>query len=172
MNQWIRLRHQDDEPAAAAVRRLRVQRVRPGRPETIETFLEDPGLDDAFSIDSNTVISGDGEMVFIAVLFRRPDVDHAFFSEYWREEHVRFGHLIPHARSYIQLHADPAAPYDGVCEVAFDSLSDLKAGMSAPIVALDARRDEEVFIDHQRSYGLVCRAESVSAEPAVEATRR
>jgi uncharacterized protein (TIGR02118 family) len=128
----------------------------------IEMFTHDPGLDDAFPVESNAVITGPGETVFVGVLFRRPDVDHAFFSQYWREQHVRFGHLIPNARSYIQLHADPAAPYDGVCEVAFESLDDLKTGMRDPVVAVDARLDEERFIDHDRAYGLVCVEEDVS----------
>ncbi len=159
IRQWIRMQHEGDEPAAAAFRRLTVHRRRPGRPETIELFSEAPGIDGVFPIDSNIVIPGTGETVFVAVLFRRPDVDHAFFSQYWREEHVRFGHLIPNARSYVQMYADPAAPFDGVCEVAFDSVADLMTGMRAPIVAIDARRDEEVFIDHQSSYGLVCSEE-------------
>ncbi|MFQ5516245.1 MAG: EthD family reductase [Acidimicrobiia bacterium] len=134
-------------------------------------FLADPGLEDATTVDANVALSGEGPVTFVAVLFRRPDVDHSFFSRYWRETHIRFGYLIPKAKSYIQMHAVEGAPFDGVCEVAFDSVADLKAGLHAEIIAVDARADEEQFIDHRRSYGMVCVRERDSSASDFEASQ-
>jgi uncharacterized protein (TIGR02118 family) len=153
---WVRLRALGDPPAQRAVACHVARHPKTGEPEAVELFDADPGLADAFPVEANAVLDGPAAAVLVAVLRRRPDVDHAFFSRYWREEHARFGPLIPGVRRYVQLHAADGAPIDGVCEVGFDSVEDLVAGLQADVIRSEARADEERFIDHARSYGLVC----------------
>jgi uncharacterized protein (TIGR02118 family) len=132
------------------------RRPKDGEPEAVEVFEQDPGLPDVFAVDRDAVVDGGGSVTFLAILHRRPDVDRDFFSRYWREEHARFGPQIPRVRRYVQLHAVGASPVDGVCEVGFDSVDDLVAGLQCELIRVDARADEERFIDHSRSYGIVC----------------
>lgn len=139
-----------------------MRRPRPGEPEAVEVFDADPGLPDAFPVEANAVVDGPAAAMFVAVLQRRPDVDHGFFSRYWRDEHARFGPLIPGVRRYVQLHAADDGPVDGVCEVGFDSVEELVAGLRSDVIRVEARADEERFIDHSRSYGLVCEVEASS----------
>jgi uncharacterized protein (TIGR02118 family) len=153
---WVRLRKPGAPPAAAAIRVHAVRRPKEGEPDAVELFDRDPGLPDAFAVDANAVVDGPADALFLAVLHRRADVDHAFFSRYWRDDHAVFGPQIPGVRRYVQLHAVDGAPVDGVCEVGFDSIGDLAAGLQSDVIAIDARADEERFIDHSRSYGLVC----------------
>ncbi len=143
-------------PRASGAHTLAVVRPRDGRPVAVELFSTPRAHPDAFRVDPNLVVAGDGPAVFVAVLHRRPGLGHDEFARYWRDEHARFGWLIPHARSYVQLHAAADAPVDGVALVGFDSVELLRSGLHDPIVAVDARADEERFVDHSRSYGLVC----------------
>jgi len=108
------------------------------------------------------------KMVFC--LRRLPDLDEAEFSRYWREEHAPLFRQYAEAlrvRRYTQSHRLPGrmnealreyrgAPdgYDGVAEVWFDSLDDLRAGITSEAgraagAALIA--DERRFIDHSAS---------------------
>lgn len=152
----VRLRGVGDAAAPAAASCHVVRRPKEGEPEAVEVFDADPSLPDAFPVEANPVVEGPAAAMFVAVLHRRPDVDHASFSRYWREEHARFGPQIPGVRRYVQLHALDGVPVDGVCEVGFESVEDLVAGLQADVIRVDARADEERFIDHFRSYGLVC----------------
>jgi len=153
---WIRLRRPGDAPADGAVACHTVRRPKEGEPEAVEVFVADPGLPDAFPVRAHALIGGESAVTFVAVLRRRGDVDHDFFSRYWREQHARFGPLIPNVRRYVQMHAEPGGPVDGVCEVGFDTLEELAAGLQADVIRIEARADEEHFIDHGSSYGLVC----------------
>ena len=143
-------------PPASGAHTLAVVRPRDGRPVGVELFNTPRAHPGAFCVDPNPVVPGDGPAVFVAVLHRRPGLGHDEFSRYWRDGHARFGRLIPHARSYVQLHTAADAPVDGVVLVGFDSVELLRSGLHDPIVAVDARADEERFVDHSRSYGLVC----------------
>ena len=108
------------------------------------------------------------KMVFC--LRRLPHLDEAEFSRYWLQEHAALFRQYAEAlrvRRYTQSHRLPGrlnqalrehrgAPdgYDGVAEVWFDSLDDLKAGIAsaagqAAAAALIA--DERRFIDHSAS---------------------
>ena len=156
MSRWVRLRYPGQAAAPGAARRHVVRRPTPGEPEAVELFDADPGLPDAFPVEANAVVEGPAPALFFAVLHRRPDVDHGFFSRYWRDEHARFGPRIPGVRRYVQLHAADGGPVDGVCEVGFDSVEALVAGLRSELIRVDARADEERFIDHARSFGLVC----------------
>lgn len=107
-------------------------------------------------------------MVFC--LRRLPQIDAAEFSRYWRDEHaVLFRHYADAlaVRRYTQSHRRPGrlndalreyrgAPeaYDGVAEVWFDSLDELRAALTSDAgrAAADALiEDERRFIDHSAS---------------------
>jgi uncharacterized protein (TIGR02118 family) len=108
------------------------------------------------------------KMIFC--LRRRPGLDEAEFSRYWREEHAklfrRYAETL-RVRRYTQSHRLPTrindalrrfrgAPdgYDGVAEVWFDSLDDLLAALDSPSGRAAAEAliaDERNFIDHSRS---------------------
>jgi uncharacterized protein (TIGR02118 family) len=108
------------------------------------------------------------KMVFC--LRRRPGLDGAEFSRYWRDEHAALFRKYAHTlgvRHYTQSHRlsgglndalrdHRGAPdgYDGVAEVWFDSLDDLLAALATPATraAADALiADERRFIDHSTS---------------------
>jgi uncharacterized protein (TIGR02118 family) len=101
---------------------------------------------------------------------RLPGLDPAEFSRYWRYEHAALfaDHAVTlRAKRYTQSHrtleglndalrAHRTAPdgYDGVAEVWFDNIDDLKAALSTPaaraageVLIVDERR----FIDHAAS---------------------
>lgn len=150
---WVRL-GEDATVPQRSLATVVARHPRPGRAHRVE--LHDAPVPGAFGVTAISVIPGTGPVVFVAVLQRRHDVDHAFFSQYWRTEHARFGHEIAGARGYIQLHADEGAPVDGVCLVTFDDEDVLRSGLAAPVMSVDARADEERFVDHALSYGMVC----------------
>jgi uncharacterized protein (TIGR02118 family) len=108
------------------------------------------------------------KMVFC--LRRRPDIDAAEFSRYWREEHAPLFRQYAAAlavRRYTQSHrlqtgfntalrAHRNAPdgFDGVAEVWFDSLDELRTALSstAGLAAGETLiEDERRFIDHSES---------------------
>jgi uncharacterized protein (TIGR02118 family) len=152
---WVRLR-MPPESGASALRTYRVLRPRADRPESIELFDHDPDPFSAWPVEANRVVVGAGPVNLVVVLYRRPDVDRAFFSQYWRYEHAQFGRRIPNVRNYTQFHARGDGGPDGVCLVGFDSVEDLRTGLGADVIAIDARADEERFIDRTRSFSMVC----------------
>jgi uncharacterized protein (TIGR02118 family) len=107
-------------------------------------------------------------MVFC--LRRLPSIDAEEFSRYWRDEHAvqfqRYAAALA-VRRYTQSHRRPSrlndalaayrgAPegYDGVAEVWFDSLDEMRAALVSDEgrAAADALiEDERRFIDHARS---------------------
>ena len=107
-------------------------------------------------------------MVFC--LRRLPEVDAEEFSRYWREEHAVLFRDYADAlavRRYTQSHRLPGklndalrahrgAPdgYDGVAEVWFDSLDELRTAMASEAGRAAAEvliADERHFIDHAAS---------------------
>jgi uncharacterized protein (TIGR02118 family) len=103
-------------------------------------------------------------------LRRLPGVDADEFSRYWRDEHALLFRQYADAlavRRYTQSHRLPGglnaalrthrnAPdgYDGVAEVWFDSLDELRAAMTSDAGRAAAEiliEDERRFIDHSAS---------------------
>jgi uncharacterized protein (TIGR02118 family) len=108
------------------------------------------------------------KMVFC--LRRRPQIDAEEFARYWRDEHAplfsRYADALA-VRRYTQSHRLPGrlnealreyrgAPegYDGVAEVWFDSLDELRAALTSDAGRAAAEaliEDERRFIDHAAS---------------------
>ena len=106
----------------------------------------------------------------VYVIRRREDVEPEQFHRYWLEEHgprVRSVAGVTRARRYIQSHVldtplnaaltrsrGMTGSYDGIAELWWDSLHELKAGGSGP-EGVEAGRmlleDEAKFIDFARS---------------------
>jgi uncharacterized protein (TIGR02118 family) len=103
-------------------------------------------------------------------LRRRPDVPPDEFYRYWLETHgpkVKQAAEALRARRYVQSHTCAAElnqafvasrglapPYDGITEVWWDSIDDVKAGMTTPAGAAAAAmllEDEARFIDFSQS---------------------
>jgi uncharacterized protein (TIGR02118 family) len=97
----------------------------------------------------------------ITLIKRKPDLTREEFSRYWREVHAKVALDFPGSRRirrYVQNHMMDAASlgdwpgavnaqWDGVAEVWFDSLDDLRATMSDPDYMKMVRPDEEKFSD-------------------------
>ena len=103
-------------------------------------------------------------------LRRLPSVDAEEFSRYWREEHAvlfqqyaqvlavrRYtqNHRLPgRMNDALRAHRDAPEAFDGVAEVWFDSLEEMRAALTSAEgrAAADALiEDEKRFIDHARS---------------------
>jgi uncharacterized protein (TIGR02118 family) len=89
------------------------------------------------------------KMVFI--LHRRPGMDFAAFSRYWRDKHAPIGSALPGLRKYIQNHAGATLdgsplPYDGFSELWFDDMGSLERALASP-EAQAAIADSENFLD-------------------------
>jgi uncharacterized protein (TIGR02118 family) len=108
------------------------------------------------------------KMVFC--LRRLPSIDAEEFSRYWRDEHAVLFRQYAQAlavRRYTQSHRQPSrlndalatyrgAPggFDGVAEVWFDSVDEMRAALTSDAgrAAADALiEDERRFIDHAQS---------------------
>lgn len=150
---WIRLRP-PGRTAAKGATAYRLRRPRPGLPEAFEVFDEDPGLPDAFASEAHVELDGDGPVAFFAVLHRRPDLDHTGFSAAWRD-HARFGRAMTGVTRYVQHHVADG-PCDGVDEMLFESEEALRTAFAADWVRVEARADEERFLDHGTSVGGIC----------------
>jgi uncharacterized protein (TIGR02118 family) len=75
------------------------------------------------------------------------------FFDYWKNVHGPIGVQIPHLRKLVQSHRLAVAgfrtDYDGVAELWFDSMEDLRAARQSPEWKASSE-DEVNFIDHSR----------------------
>ena len=87
---------------------------------------------------------------FMALLKRKDGVTREEFHRWWLERHVPYVKKFPRLRRYaVNLVADPAADpdgWDGVAEVWFDSLDDLKAAFASP----EAKAAQAHSVAHSR----------------------
>lgn len=87
----------------------------------------------------------------IAFLKRRPDITFEEFAEHWSKVHgpLAIEHL-PGIKKYVQnpafRHKGREWQYDGVAEVWFDSMADLKRSFESPARAV-VTEDEKAFLD-------------------------
>ena len=99
-------------------------------------------------------------------LRRLPELSREQFQQYWFDKHaplVRKNGETLRIRRYVQVHSldDPMnealrggrggpEPYDGVAELWWDSVEDLREAMDSPagqVAALELLEDEKTFID-------------------------
>lgn len=89
-------------------------------------------------------------MKIVALLRALPGLSREEFLRYWQEEHLAVVWALPGLRAY---HQNPAIEhrrrwaYDGMAELWFDSVEDIRAAFSSP--AADTMREhEQLFLEH------------------------
>jgi len=82
----------------------------------------------------------------VNLLVRADDLTHDEFVDYWYDEHVPLAEELPHARKYAtSVPTDPErSEYDGVVELYFDDMGDLKAAFDSE-VGREVQADLEAF---------------------------
>lgn len=109
---------------------------------------------------------------------RKPGLSAAEFRHHWKEVHyplvMGLGEFTGLVRRYVQSHAldeqlavpGTAAPIDGVVEIWFDNLDDLKRAFSLPVYREVVRPDELKFLDLPNCVSLVVRDVLRMEQPA------
>lgn len=104
----------------------------------------------ALTGEQHVVKPGDGDVLVLMLVRRRPELSRDAFHDRWLRGHAPFG-LRTAASGYRQLHAQGEDGFDGAGLVFFRHLDHAAAARSAPEIARDATLDEMQFIDHGRS---------------------
>lgn len=78
----------------------------------------------------------------ISLLVRRPELSHEEFVRHWVDIHAPLAHAVPRVRRYVQSHilAERTRPdiaaldvdIDGIAELWYDNLDDLRFAMATP----------------------------------------
>ncbi len=152
---WMRLA--DAPVSEGSFATLSARRHRDGRLAAVALDV-DPGHPGAFAVDAVVLRAGWGPVAVVSLLYRRTDLEHEDFSMHWRSAHARFGLGLAAARAYIQFHALPGSPLDGVAVLAFDSEEAARAALAVPLITVEARDDEERFLDRERCVSFLCDA--------------
>ena len=95
-------------------------------------------------------------------LTKQADITREQFSEYWEKKHWPLLEAIPEvkqfAKRYVQLHnigqvppGATAAPYDGVSEVWFDSIEDLRKVVGTEAWRKIVQTDNLEFLDSSKT---------------------
>jgi uncharacterized protein (TIGR02118 family) len=103
---------------------------------------------------------------FVAFMRRIPSMDHQEFVDYHRNQHAKIYMEDPTnkrlVRKYIQSHVVPSgleglpqSEFDGVTEIWFDTIEDMKEAFSSDTYMANIRPDEQKFIDFENSLTLV-----------------
>ena len=110
----------------------------------------------------------------IALAARKPGMSEADFHRYWREVHGPIAREIDTLRRYVQCHRLPtpvpgfdAVPYDGVADLWFDSLDDLRALPGNDSYVRGARADEPKFVDMSKLVFLATEEKVVIEGPPI-----
>jgi|AntDeeMinimDraft_4_1070355.scaffolds.fasta_scaffold00020_34 uncharacterized protein (TIGR02118 family) len=71
----------------------------------------------------------------VNLLVRADDLTHEAFVDYWYDEHVPLASELPHAKKYAtSVPSDPErSEYDGVVELYFEDMGDLKAAFDSEV---------------------------------------
>jgi uncharacterized protein (TIGR02118 family) len=94
---------------------------------------------------------------YLVLLPRKDGLRHEEFAQYWQQEHAAIARTIEGSVRYHQvLPTDPeTAEFDGIAEVYFETLEDLRAAFGGPdaepdpdlVSAKEARHDTANFLD-------------------------
>jgi uncharacterized protein (TIGR02118 family) len=93
-----------------------------------------------------------GQLKIIRTVYRRRDLTHAKFKDYWLHDHSRLEDKVIETTGVQRIVASFALPddhkdpdFDGVAELYFKSLEDIRTMFAGPVPAM-MRKDEENFV--------------------------
>ncbi len=93
-----------------------------------------------------------GQLKIIRTVYRRRDLTHAEFKDYWLNDHSRLEHKVTATTGVQRIVASFALPddhkdpeFDGVAELYFNSLEEIRTMFAGPVPAM-MREDEENFV--------------------------
>ena len=93
-----------------------------------------------------------GQLKIIRTVYRRRDLTHAKFKDYWLNNHSRLEDKVVEATGVQRIVATFALPddhkspeFDGLAELYFNGLEDIRAMFAGPVPAM-MREDEENFV--------------------------
>jgi EthD domain len=141
-----------------------------------EKLFIDHSRSSAVLCDEHVIVEpeGEGPIVLVECLARRPDIDRRFFSERW----LAHGHIGRKAnelgllQGYIQNHALPEDDarvheleqlgtaeqgWDGIVTAYFHSVAVAKALFANPLASEESFEDEKQFIDHSKGQYMLAR---------------
>jgi uncharacterized protein (TIGR02118 family) len=93
-----------------------------------------------------------GQLKIIRTVYRRGDLAHARFREYWLKDHSKLEDRVIEQTAMQRIVATFALPdggkdpdFDGMAELYFNGLEDIRAMFAGPVPAM-MRKDEENFV--------------------------
>ena len=94
-----------------------------------------------------------GQLKIIRTVYRRRDLSHAKFRDYWLNSHSKLEDKVIETTGVRRIVATFAIPeyredpdFDGMVELYFDRVEDIRAMFAGPVPAM-MRRDEENFVE-------------------------
>ena len=94
-----------------------------------------------------------GQLKIIRTVYRRRDLSHAKFRDYWLDNHSKLEDKVIETTGVQRIVATFAIPeyredpdFDGMVELYFDRVEDIRAMFAGPVPAM-MRRDEENFVE-------------------------
>ncbi len=104
--------------------------------------------------DAAAALSGDNSLKIIRTVYRRNDLDHQRFKDYWLHNHSKLEDVVIARSPVVRIIATFAVPgglegktppFDGMVELYFRSAADIRTMFASEIPAM-MRKDEENFV--------------------------
>ena len=102
--------------------------------------------------DAESRMKTSGQVKIIRTVFCRSDLTMAQFRDYWLKEHAKLEDRVIRETPMLRIVANFALPqasgkppYDGMAELYFENVADIRATMGGPVPAM-MRKDEENFV--------------------------
>ena len=118
-----------------------------------------------------------GQLKIIRTVYRRKDLTLAQFKDYWLNNHAKLEDRVNRESPVTKIVATFAVPepgkepdFDGMVELYFNSVDDIRAMFAGPIPAM-MRKDEENFVQMDAPAIRVVAEEFTMAEKAAHAAR-
>lgn len=99
-----------------------------------------------------TAMKKSGQLKIVRTVHRRRDLSHAQFKDYWLNNHSKLEDRVIQETGVQRIVATFAVPqyredpdFDGMVELYFDSVEDIRAMFAGPVPAM-MRKDEENFV--------------------------